>query len=790
MPKPANPEEPVTAGATRGAPRSSLFRWLGRFAVRFRFLIVLSWLLVTLVAMLTLPSLSSLTDSNNLSFLPANSPSLRAAQLASSFQQGDLPTAVIVASRSEGRLSADDQAAITRVEMAVAKVDGVLRVVDQGVSNDGQARKALLILKGDAQAAGPGSKPYVPNIRATFNQVNAPAGLQLALTGEVATLYDQSQSNQSTFSLTELLSVLFIIVLLLVIYRSLLAPFLTLLPAGLVLTLSQPVIAELHSVVGLQISTITAILLTVLLLGAGTDYGLFLVFRVREEMRGGLSSHDAIIDSVARVGETITFSAGTVIAALLCLLFATFGFYHGLGPALAIGIGLMLLAGVTLLPALLAIFGSAAFWPTSVRPGERRIGLWGTLAGRIVQRPAPVLAVGLLLFGLLALGALSYSPTGFASGVSASTSSQSSQGAATLSAHFPMAQSNPTDLILRYPTSVWENPSVLRAAGDSLGGSSVFASVDGPLDPNGTQLTEAQLSELYAALGPPQALPITPPANSTVSPSLYNAYRSTAQFITPDGQTVLFYTTLKAGDPTSTAAMRAMPAARSAVNAAASASGATASGVAGQAAFDYDIATASDSDLVHIVPIVLLVIGVLLAIVLRSLVAPLYLLASVGISYLASLGLAVLVFVTIGGQGGLNFLLPFLMFVFLMALGEDYNILVMTRIREEAHSSALGPAVKRAINATGTTVTSAGMVLAGTFLVLTVAGGSQVQQIGFGIAAGILLDTFLVRTLLIPSTAVLLGRWNWWPSRLRPTELKSQSGETDPQSPYRMGEVK
>lgn len=773
MPKPANPEEPFTAGTTRGAPRSSIFRWLGHFAARFRFLIVLAWLLVTVVAMLTLPSLSSVTDSNNLSFLPANSPSLHAAQLASSFQQGALPTAVIVASRSGGRLSADDQAAITRVEAAAGKVDGVLQVVDQGVSNDGQARKALLILKGDAQPSGPISKPYVPNIRATFDQVNAPAGLQLALTGEVATLYDQSQSNQTTFNLTELLSVLFIIVLLLVIYRSLLAPFLTLLPAALVLTLSQPVIAELHSLVGLQISPVTAILLTVLLLGAGTDYGLFLVFRVREEMRGGLSSHDAIVDSVARVGETITFSAGTVIGALLCLLFATFGFYHGLGPALAIGIGLMLLAGVTLLPALLAIFGSTAFWPSSVRPGEQRTGLWGTLAGRIVQRPVPVLAVGLLLFGVLALGALFYSPTGFSGGGSASTSSQSSQGDAALSAHFPVAQSNPTDLIFRYPTSVWENPSVLRATGDSLGISPVFASVDSPLDPNGTQLTEAQLSELHAALGPPQALPNTPPPTSPVSPILFNAYRSTAQFISPDGHTVLFYATLKAGDPTSTAAMRAMPAARSAVNAAASASGATASGVAGEAAFNYDIATASDSDLVHIVPIVLLVIGALLAIVLRSLVAPLYLLASVGISYLASLGLAVLVFVTIGGQAGLNFLLPFLMFVFLMALGEDYNILVMTRIREETHSSALGPAVKRAINATGTTVTSAGMVLAGTFLVLTVAGPSQVQQIGFGIAAGILMDTFLVRTLLIPSTAVLLGRWNWWPSRLQPTELKS-----------------
>jgi RND superfamily putative drug exporter len=783
MPKAANPEEPFTAGTIKGAPRSSLFRWLGRFAVRFRFLIVLVWVLVTVVATLTLPSLLGVTDSNNLSFLPANSPSLRAAQLASSFQQGNLPTAVIVASRSGGRLSEADQAAITRVEAAAGKVDGVLRVVDQGVSDDGQARKVLLILRGDALAGGPAPKPYVQNIRATFDQVNAPSGLQLALTGQVAALYDQSQSNQSTFNLTELLSVLFIIVLLLVIYRSLLAPFLTLLPAGLVLTLSQPVIAELHGLVGLQISPITAILLTVLLLGAGTDYGLFLVFRVREEMRGGLSSHDAIVDSVARVGETITFSAGTVIGALLCLLFATFGFYHGLGPALAIGIGLMLLAGLTLLPALLAIFGSAAFWPTNVRPGEARIGLWGRLAGQIVQRPLTVLAVGLFLFGGLALGALSYSATGFAGGGSASTSSQSSHGAAALSAHFPVAQSNPTDLIFRYAKSVWENPSVLRVAGDSLGNSPVFASVDGPLNPNGTQLTEAQLSELHAALGPPQALPITPPANSTVSPSLYNAYRSTAQFITPDGQTVLFYATLKAGDPTSTPAMRAMPAARSAVNAAASASGATASGVAGQAAFDYDIATASDTDLVHIVPIVLLVIGALLAIVLRSLVAPLYLLASVGVSYLASLGLAVLVFVKIGGQPGLNFLLPFLMFVFLLALGEDYNILVMTRIREEAHSSALGPAVQRAINATGTTVTSAGMVLAGTFLVLTVAGGSQVQQIGFGIAAGILMDTFLVRTLLIPSTAVLLGRWNWWPSRLQPTELESRSGANALRSP-------
>ena len=151
---------------------------------------------------------------------------------------------------------------------------------------------------------------------------------------------------------------------------------------------------------------------------------------------------------------------------------------------------------------------------------------------------------------------------------------------------------------------------------------------------------------------------------------------------------------------------------------------------------------------------------------LRSLIAPIYLVISVGLSYLASLGLAVLVFEFMGGQDGINFVLPFFMFIFIMALGQDYNILVMTRIREEAHHAPIRVAVKRAVEATGTTVTSAGLILAGTFGVLTATGNTQVQEIGLGLAAGILLDTFLVRTLLVPSVVVLLGRWNWWPSKL------------------------
>ena len=172
-------------------------------------------------------------------------------------------------------------------------------------------------------------------------------------------------------------------------------------------------------------------------------------------------------------------------------------------------------------------------------------------------------------------------------------------------------------------------------------------------------------------------------------------------------------------------------------------------------------------------------IALLLAVVLRSLVAPLYLVASIVLSYLAALGLVGIVFVHLGGQDGLNFILPFLMFVFLMALGSDYNILIMSRIREEAHGLPLRDAVARAIGRTGGTITTAGVILGGTFAVLAIAGGSagggQIQQIGYGVAAGILMDTFLLRSLLVPSLVVLLGDRNWWPSHLSRTPLEGDA---------------
>jgi RND superfamily putative drug exporter len=205
-------------------------------------------------------------------------------------------------------------------------------------------------------------------------------------------------------------------------------------------------------------------------------------------------------------------------------------------------------------------------------------------------------------------------------------------------------------------------------------------------------------------------------------------------------------------------------------------------GVAGPDASAYDINAASNSSLELVVPVVLVLILVLLGLLLRSLVAPWYLVVTVGLSYLASLGFAMLVFVHLGGNDGLIFVLPLLMFVFAMALGADYNILVMSRIREEAHHApTLSMALTRAIGITGGTITSAGIILAGTFAVLGLAGGSsEAQELGFSIAFGVVLDTFFVRTLLVPSIAMLLGRWNWWPSALsRPSARTPFVGPPD-----------
>ena len=237
-------------------------------------------------------------------------------------------------------------------------------------------------------SAGSNAVALVAAIRTTFP--NGTSGLQFHLTGTIPGFVDQQSQSKSSQGDIQKFSLLFIIVLLLVAFRALLAPLVTLVPAALVLALASPVIAGATHL-GVQVSAITQFILIVLVLGAGTDYGLFLVFRMREELRRGLEPKDAVRRAVATVGESITFSALIVIAALMSLIIAQFNFYQSLGPALALGIALMLLAGLTLLPALLAIFGRAVFWPSRARLVENpRANVYGRIAARVVRRPMPV----------------------------------------------------------------------------------------------------------------------------------------------------------------------------------------------------------------------------------------------------------------------------------------------------------------------------------------------------------------------------------------------------------------
>ena len=760
----------------------AFFEGLARLVVRFRVLVVVSWLVIMAAAMLALPGLGSQANSDPSLFLSSSARSVEASAVgASLLGKSSASRITIVAARPAGPLTTADLAAVGREARLAGQVRGVAAVKhlkalaaagDGSISPDGRAVQFSVLTDTPSKDVAK-LRTVVNALQATFARAGAPPGLEMHLAGQVATNAANNASGNKATGKIGVYSVLFIVVLLLIVLRSLVAAVVTFVPSLVALLVSQHLIAGLGTA-GLQISSVTQTLLVVLILGAGTDYGLFLVYRFREELRAGAEPRAAVVRALTRVGESITASAGTVILALLTLLLASFGLYHDIAVPLTVGIAVVLLAGLTLLPALLALFAGVMFAArpenTRARPGSGEPGRWGRVTAGAVRRPGLVLGYGVLIFGALALAVVGYRTASLDRSATAPAGSDAAAGNTILAEYFPQTTVDPAHLILRYATPVWSHPGSLAAAQASLRSSGLFAMLTGPLTAEGAALSPAGYAAACSELGDPRGLPLAEPADLRMPRSVYDAYRASAQYVSADGRTVQFLAALRAGNQQSTPAMDATPAVRVAVAAAARRSGATGSGVAGQAASFYDVSQTAAGDMVRIIPVAALAITVLLGLVLRSLGAPVYLVISVVLSYLAALGATTLVVVDLGGQDGLIFVLPFLMFVFLLALGEDYNILIMTRIREESHHLPVREAVMRAIGRTGPTVTSAGLVLAGTFGVFAVAGGGvmggQLRWIGLGLALGVLLDTFVVRTLLVPSAAVLLGRWNWWPSRL------------------------
>ena len=763
---------------------SRFYESLGRIVVKWRWVVVAVWFIAVAVAS-TLPQMATESSAQSSSFLPASAPSEQAAAMLAPLL-GNTNTSQLeaVASSSTGPLSAGD---LQQVNAVLSKVTTVPHITGAKVVAVAPSRTA-------AQIVVTTNLPFFQQseLATTFTAFKAALvatplrhGLAVYPSGQTADNLEGGGKTKSQNGTIELFSLVFILGLLFLIFRSLLAPILIVIPAVLSSQIAGGIIGELGAH-GLKISAIAVFLLTVLVLGAGVDYGLFLVFRVREEVEKGAANRPAVVEAVHKVGESITASAGTVIVALITVLSATFGIYHDLAIPLAIGIGVMLLAGLTLQPALVAIFGRAAFWPTKLVAKNHVDGVWGRTAGRLLKRPLLTLVAGVLVLGVLAAFVVADKPSGFGGSTSAPAGTVTAAGDRIVAAEFPKTSGASTSVVYELSTSLWEQPALAASLETKLLATGQFAHVSGPFDATGEPVSPSVIASFRTACGPAKDLTVeTAAAHSPACAALiaqnhagFAAYFASSRFLSADGHLIAFSVTLTAGDGLSTSALNAVPAVRSAVATVGHDLGATKSGVYGIAAILNDVSTLSNNDLHTMVPLAALAIGLILALVLRSLIAPLYLIASVVLSYLASLGFAVIVFMEIGGQSGLIYFLPFMLFLFLLALGEDYNILVMTRIREEAKTLPLKQAVIRAIGTTGTTVTSAGLVLAGTFVVFGIvigasggSGSSAFNAVAYGLAAGILMDTFVVRTVLVPSVVVLLGRWNWWPSKVAASTL-------------------
>src|SRR6266536_4329591 len=486
----------------------------------------------------------------------------------------------------------------------------------------------------------------------------------------------------------------------------------TLLPAGGALVTAEALIYLLAKHAGLTVNAQSAGILTVLVFGAGTDYALLLVARYREELRRHEDRHEAMALALHRAGPAIFASASTVIIGMLCLVVAEMNSTRGMGPVLAIGVGVALLAMLSLLPALLVITGRWMFWPVrprfgSAEPTER--GVWARIGRRISVRPRAVWIVTALVLGGLAVGLTDLHAGPLANKDSFVGTHDSVIGEEALARHFPAGSGTPVVVISKADQAVQVQTAFAGTQG-IVGDSVKPASADSGTVKNGLAYFEGTLTD---------------------------AADSHAAALTIDRVR---------------AAVHAVPAADA--------------GVGGQTAINLDIQRAVSHDSRIIMPLVLAVVLVILALLLRAILAPVILLATVVLSFAAALGASCLIFDHLFGFAGVDTSFPLFVFVFLVALGIDYNIFLMTRVREESLRYGTRRGALIGLAATGGVITSAGLVLAGTFSVLATLPLVAFAEIGFAVALGVLLDTLVVRSVLVTALNLDLGRRIWWPGKL------------------------
>ncbi len=660
------------------------------------------WIVAVAVCFSPAGKLTGAQENDAVSWLPGNAESTEVLKATAQFSSPDEIPAVLVYERPAGLTDADKQA----VAGHVAEY-GKLQDVDRDVvgpipSEDGKALQVLVPIN-----AGAGGWEVIGARADDIRKVAAerPDGLSFHLTGPGGFAADSQEAFAGIDGKLLYSAAAVVIVILLLTYRSPVLWLLPLVSAGVALFAAQAVIYLLATKADLTVNAQSAGILTVLVFGAGTDYALLLVARYREELRRHQDKHEAMAFALHRSGPAIFASGSTVVAGMLCLLLASMNSTSGLGPVAAVGIVVALLAMLTLLPALLVICGRWVFWP--IRPtfgsaDHTETSVWGRIGRRIAVRPRLTWITTTVLLGAAALGMLTLDANGLTNEESFTGTPDSVIGEKVVAAHFPAGAGNPLVVVGKA-----DHAAEIRTAMSSVQG---IAAVAEPQTADGLAYIEGTMADGVD----------TQAAKDTVD-------RVRAAVHAVDRADAL---------------------------------------AGGGAAILLDTQRAATRDNKIIIPAVLAVVLLILALLLRSLLAPVLLVATVVLSFGAALGISSLVFHHLLGFEGADSSLPLFVFVFLVALGIDYNIFLMTRVHEESkvHGTRRGALI--GVAATGGVITSAGLVLAGTFAVLATMPVVAFAEIGIAVALGVLLDTIVVRSVLVTALNLDIGRHLWWPSKL------------------------
>ena len=670
------------AGRLAALPCGKVSKWI----------VLVLWIVAMAAAFGPASKLTGAQENDAVSWLPGKAESTEVLKSSEQFSPEDEIPAVLVYERSSG-ISPADQQAVARHVAQYGKLQDVDRqVVGPIPSEDGKALQVLVPIN-----AGSGGWETIGARADDIRRLAAdrPEGLSFHITGPGGFAADSQEAFAGIDGKLLYSAAAVVIIILLLTYRSPVLWLLPLLSAGVALFAAQAVVYFLATDANLTVNAQSAGILTVLVFGAGTDYALLLVARYREELRRHQDRHEAMAFALHRSGPAIVASGSTVVAGMLCLLFASMNSTRGLGPVAAVGIVI----------ALLVICGRWVFWPLRPTYGSAdhtETSVWARIGRRIAVRPRLTWIITSVVLAIAALGMLKLNATGLSNEESFVGTPDSVVGEKVVAAHYPAGAGNPLVVVSRA-----DKAAEVRTA---MAGTPGVAAVAEPRVGGGLAYLEGTMKD---------------PADSQAAKDTVDRVR---------------------------ASVHAVPGADALAG--------------GGTAILLDTQRASTHDNKIIIPVVLTVVLLILALLLRAFFAPVMLVATVVLSFGAALGISALVFQSVLGFKGADPSLPLFVFVFLVALGIDYNIFLMTRVHEESKKHGTRRGALIGVAATGGVITSAGLVLAGTFAVLATLPVVAFAEIGIAVALGVLLDTIVVRSVLVTALNLDIGRHLWWPSKL------------------------